>query len=191
MSTTATPFGLRVATHVNSDARPKAIDGGISSGYASSLYFGTPVSVTTNGTLIVATTTSPIVGMFAGCRYQPTATDMTTYTKLWPASQTYVTGSMTAWVFGYDDPLLVYEIQANGSVAQTALGDQANPVNPSSGTGEFSLCSLNSSLAGAGSSGTFRILDVVPRPNNAWGDSFTNVYVQVAYHQFYPGIVAV
>ncbi len=191
MSTSSTPFGLRVATHVNSDARPKAIDGGIISGYASTIYFGAPVTLSTNGTLNIATTTSPLIGSFAGVRYQPTVTDMTTVQQYWPANQAYVSGSCTAWVFGYDDPLLVYEIQANGSVAATAVGDQANPVNPSSGTGQFSLCSLNSSLVGAGSSGTFRILDVVPRPNNAWGDSFTNVYVQIAAHQYYPATTAI
>ncbi len=191
MTATATPFGLRVATHVNSDARPKWISNGIASGYASAIYFGAPVTLSTNGTLVIATTTSPLCGIFGGVRYAPNSTDMYTYQQSWVASSTYVSGTLDACVFGFDDPLLVYEVQANGSIAATAVGDQANPVNPSSGTGQFSLCSLNSSLAGAGSSGTFRILDVVPRPNNAWGDSFTNVYVQIAYHQFYPGIVAV
>lgn len=190
MSTTATPFGLRVATHVNSDARPKAIDAGIATGYSSSIYFGAPVTLNSSGQLNVATTTSLLCGIFVGVRYQPTVTDMVTVGQYWPASQAFVAGSCTAYVQGYDDPLLVYEIQANGSLAQTSIGDQANPVNPSSGTSQFSLCSLNSSLVGAGSTGTFRILDVVSRPNNAWGDSFTNVYVQIAAHQFYPQITA-
>lgn len=191
MTTSATPYGLRVASHQSAGARPKAIDGGIATGYASSLYYGAPVTLNTNGTITIATTTSPLIGMFAGCRYTPTPTDLVKVTQSWVGGTTYVAGSMTAWIYGYDDQELMYEIQANGSLAQAAIGDQANPVNPSSGTGDFSLCSLNSSLAGAGSSGTFRILDVVPRPNNAWGDSFTVVYVQIAAHQYFPALTAV
>lgn len=191
MTTSATPYGLRVASHQSAGARPKAIDGGISSGYASSLYYGAPVTLSTNGTLAVATTTSPIIGMFAGCRFTPASNDLVKVAQSWVAGASYLAGSMTAWIYGYDDPELQYEIQSNGSLAQTSIGDQANPVNPSSGTGDFSLTSLNSSLAGAGSSGTFRILDVVPRPNNAWGDSFTVVYVQIAAHQYFPAITAI
>lgn len=191
MSLTATPFGLRVATHVNSDARPVALDGGIASGYASAIYFGSPVTLSTNGTLVVATTTSPICGMFAGVRYQPNTTDMFTVQQNWVASTTFVTGTCTAYIFGYDDPLLVYEIQSNGSIAQTGMGDQANFVNPSSGTGQFSLTTINSSLVGATNTGQLRILDIVDRPDNAWGDSFTRVYVQIAQHQFYAAATAV
>lgn len=191
MSSTATPFGLRVAKHITADARPHAIDGGIVTGYGSTIYFGAPVTLSTDGTLNVATVTSKLCGIFAGVRYAPNATDMYTVQQQWTSGQSYVAGSCTAYIFGFDDPGLIYEIQCATSLAATSVGDQANSVNPTSGTGQFSLCSLSGGLAGAGNTGQFRILDVVGRPGNAWGDAFTNVYVQIAAHQFYPQATAI
>lgn len=191
MSTSATPYGLKPLTHNSADARPKGIDGGISSGYASSIYFNAPVLLSTTGFLNIATTTSLICGTFAGCRYKPDSTSLYLESQNWPASQTFVAGTMTAYVIGYDDPQVLYRMQGNGSMTQDMMGAQSNPVNPSSGQNQFSVCSLNSTVIAAGSSGTFRILDIFPSPQNSWGDSFTEVIVQIAAHQFYPAIVGI
>lgn len=191
MSTSATPYGLKPLTHNSADVRPKAIDGGILSGYSSALYFNSPVAMGTSGYLVVATTTSPLCGTFAGCRYKPDSTSLYVESQNFPANQTYVAGTMTAYVIGFDDPQVLYRMQANGSLTQDSIGAQSNPVNPTSGQNQFSVASLNSTVIAAGSSGTFRIIDIVPSPNNSWGDSYTDVIVQIAYHQFYPGIVGI
>lgn len=186
MSTSSTPYGMRPYNHNSAQIYPKGIDNGIASGYASSIYFYAPVQVTTTGVLNIATTTSLICGVFAGCRYKPDSTSLYVESQYFPANQTYVAGTMTAYVIGYDDPQVLYKIQANGSLDQASLAAQSNFVNPSSGSNQFSLASINSTPIAAGSSGTLRILDVVPSPYNSWGDSFTEVIVQIAAHQFYP-----
>jgi hypothetical protein len=191
MSTSATPYGLRPITHNSADVRPRGIDGAILSGYTSAIYFNSPVVMSTTGTLNVATTTSLICGTFAGCRYKPDSTSLYVESQYFPANQTYVAGTMTAYVIGYDDQQVLYRMQGNGSMTQDMIGAQSNPVNPSSGQNQFSVCSLNSTVIAAGSSGTFRILDIYPSPNNSWGDSYTEVIVQIAAHQFYPAIVGI
>ncbi len=192
MSTSQTPYGLRPYTQgAGAQVAPEAIDGGIPSGYASAIYFNSPVTIATTGTLAVATTTSLLVGSFQGCRYKPDSTSLTVESQYWPAAATYVAGSMTAWVVGYTDPNVRYKIQANGSLAATAVGDQGALVNPSSGQNQFSVASINSTLVGAGSTGQLRVLNLYPSVNNSWGDSYTDVVVQIAGHAFYPQATAI
>lgn len=192
MSTSATPYGLRPISHNSADARPKAIDGGIASGYASAIYQNSPVTLSSNGTLIaVGAATDKICGMFVGCRYKPDSTSLWVESQYWPAAQTYVAGTMTAWIIGYDDPQVLYKIQSAGSLTQASIGDQVNMVNFNSGINQFSIATVSSGLQGAGNTGQLRILDVYPAPNNSWGDSYTEVIVQISAHQFYPQATAI
>jgi ABC-type molybdate transport system substrate-binding protein len=75
----------------------------------------------------------------------------------------------------------VYEIQAAGSLAQTSVGDQADLSNTTAGstTTGLSQCTLSTSLAGSGSTAQMKIVDLAPYPDNAWGDAYTIVRVQI------------
>jgi hypothetical protein len=123
-----------------------------------------------------------VVGIFAGCQYEPVGGQPTN--GMWPASTAYVAGTMIAYY--YDDPDIVYVTQASGSVAQTAIGDQANCVNPTTGSvyTHLSTSGLSNSLAGASSNAQFRIVGLHELEDNAWGDAFTMVHVKIAQHQF-------
>lgn len=191
MSTSATPYGLKPISHDSADVRPKALDGGISTGYASAIYFQSPVTLSTTGLLNVATTTSLLCGSFAGCRYKPDSTSLYVESQYWPASATYVAGSMTAYVFGFYDNNALFRVQANGSLTADSIGDQGALVNPSSGQNQFSVASINSTLVGATNTAQLRIVDVYPVANNSWGDSYTDVIVQIAGHSFYPQKTAI
>jgi hypothetical protein len=102
----------------------------------------------------------------------------------WPALTAYQTGSCVAYF--YNDPNIVYEIQADGSVAQSSIGDEANFTNLTAGstTTGLSQCTMNSTLVGANNVGQVRIVDIAPYPGNDWDDAFTIVRVTVAEHQF-------
>jgi len=190
MTTTATPFGMRPVQHMTGSIRPRVANGLIASGYASSIYKYGPVTMQTTGLLAAATTAQDFIGALAGVEY----TDPNGYyriSKYWPANTTYQAGSCT--VAFWDDPSLIYEMQANGSITQTAIGDQSDFVNPGAGstvTGE-STAALNSTLAGAGVQGQLRILGLVPLDGNAWGDAYTMVTVQIARHQYVTSKVAI
>ena len=102
----------------------------------------------------------------------------------WPASTAYQTGSCIAYV--WDDPLVVYEMQAAGSLTQASIGEQFDITNATAGSNVTGLsqCTLGTTAAGAGNSKQMRVVNLAPFPGNAWGDAYTVVQVQIAEHQY-------
>ena len=111
------------------------------------------------------------------------------------------------WIFS--DPQLVYEIQAVGSVANTAIGKEFNfsatsgyttadgtTVGTSGGAG-FSTTALNPTPVSAGTQGQVKCVGLgreVAYPTgelNAWGDTNTIVQVQIANSQLVAPSIAV
>lgn len=180
MSSTNMPFGLRPVGHqFGGDARPQLIKGFIASAYASAIGFGSPITLNpASGTVQIATTGQDIYGVFAGCQYLRTGASIQDV-GYWPASTSYVAGTMQ--VLAYDDPGIVYEIQASGPLAQTAIGQQADFNNPGAVdtiTG-FSQARISTTLTTTGNAGQLRILNLGKGLDNAWGDAFTVVQVQI------------
>jgi hypothetical protein len=93
----------------------------------------------------------------------------------------------------YNDPNIVYEIQADGSLAQTSIGDMADLSNTTAGstTTGLSQCTLSTTLAGVGNSAQMLIRDLAPYPDNAWGDSYTIVRVTINESQFNASVNAI
>jgi hypothetical protein len=183
MSATSAPFGLRPAFHPSGLDRAQALANGIVSAYANDILKGQPVKYVTGGTIEEVTGTEAFVGAFAGVEWTDT-TGRRRVSNYWPALTAYQTGSCVAYF--YNDPNIVYEIQADGSVAQSSIGDEANFSNLTAGstTTGLSQCTMSASLAGANNVGQVRIVDLAPYPGNDWGDAFTIVRVTVAEHQF-------
>jgi hypothetical protein len=183
MSATSAPFGLRPSFHPSGLDRAVALANGITSGYSTGILKGQPVALDTSGNIIVATAGSAYQGAFAGHEY----TDVTgrrLVSNQWVANTAYQTGSQVTYY--YSDPNIVYDIQANGSLAQTSIGDQANfaSITAGSTTTGLSQCMISTSLAGSGAVGDMRIIGLSPAVDNAWGDAFTVVQVQVSRSQF-------
>lgn len=187
MSAAATPFGLRPVYHPSGLDRAQAYYGGIQTGYASSIYQGSPVIMATTGFLTIGTTAADWLGVFAGVEYTD-ANGRTQVSKFWPANMAAT--NIIAYV--YVDPAIVYEIQSSGSLAQSSIGDQADFVNPGNGNTVpgISTATINSSLAGSGAQGQMRILDFAHYVDNAWGDAYTIVQVQNARSQYVANKVA-
>lgn len=182
------PFGFRPAYHPTGRDRAKAYQ--IASGYGTAIYKGDPVILNTNGTIVVGTAAADLLGVFMGVEYVD-SNGKPTVSNFWPASTALFSGSeMKAWVL--DDPDMVYDVQANGSVAQTAIGDQADVVMAAGNTMTgLSACTLNATLAGAGIQAQFRIVGFNLDPGNAVGDAFTVVQVKIARHQFVANKIAI
>jgi len=110
----------------------------------------------------------------------------------WPANTTYQTGSCVAYF--YNDINIVYEIQANGSVAQTAIGNEADFTTAALASGSqvtgLSAATLSNTLSGNGVQGQMRIVDISPDLNNAWGDAFTIVRAVNAESQMFGSLTA-
>lgn len=192
MSATSAPFGLRPAFHPSGLDRAQALAGGIASGYASDILKGQAVKyVASTGNIQPVTATSDALsGAFAGVEWTDT-TGRRRVSNYWPANTAYQTGSCVAYF--YNDPNIVYEIQADGSVAQTAIGTDANLSNFAAGSNVTGLsqATLNATVLATGVQGQVQILDIAPYPGNDWGDAYTIVRVQVARRQIsavVPGI---
>lgn len=195
MSATLAPFGLRPAYHPTGLDRAEALAGGIASGYSSALLKGQPVSYgtggTANGTIVAAGTSGAWVGVFDGVQWTD-STGRTHVSNNWPANTTYQAGTCIAYF--WRDPQIVYEIQADGSMAQTSIGNEYNFTNVTAGstTTGLSQATLGSATAaGNGVQGQMRVVDLAPYPDNAWGDAYTTVRVQIANSQFYGAVTAI
>jgi hypothetical protein len=100
----------------------------------------------------------------------------------WTASTTVHTGT-TAWAYVCDDPDMLFEIQANGSLSQNCLGTNAAIVQGAGSTSTgMSGVTLNAGSIATTATLPLRIVDWVKRPDNALGDAFTNVIVRLNTH---------
>lgn len=190
MSTTSAPFGLDAAYHPSGQVRATAYPNGISSGYGTAIYKGAPVMMLTTGYLaLAAATTDNFLGAFAGVEYTDPVTQRPVVSPYWGSGQTYA-GTATAYV--WDDPNIEYRIQASGSLTQAAIGDQGNFTSVTAGSTNTGLSAamLNATLTGSGAQGQLRIVGLDPAIDNAWGDAYTVVRVQIAEHQYVANKVA-
>jgi len=200
MSSTSAPFGLRPAFHPSGLDRAQALAGGIVSGYSTAILKGQPVaygSTANGGTLgtIVAITASSTQaiwsGAFAGVEWTDT-TGRRRVSNYWPASTAYIAGSCVAYF--YNDQNIVYEIQADGSMAQTTIGNEYLFTNVTAGstTTGLSQATLGASTAvGNGQPGQMRVVDLGQGVDNAWGDSYTVVRVVNSASQFFGTVNAI
>lgn len=189
MSAVSAPFGLRPAYHPSGLDRAREYT--MSAAYATPIYKNSPVALVSN-LINLAAYQADFLGSFDGVTY----TDVTgkpTVTNFWPGALTGTT-NITAWV--WDDPLTVFDIQANGSIAANLQGRQIDLDSGSIGSGS-SATGLSTAMASsvgvlsAGVQGQLAIVDYNQAPTNAAGDAFTVIQVRNARHQFVTNKVSV
>ena len=197
MSATSAPFGMRPAFHPSGLDRAQALAGGIPSAFNTDIFKGQPVRYQTTaiggtlGTITPATTSGAWSGAFAGVQWTDT-TGRARVSNYWPANTAYTTGSCVAYF--YNDANIVYEIQADGSMAQTTIGNEFTFTNVTVGstTTGLSQCTLGSATAvGNGNPGQMRVVDIAPYPGNDWGDAYTIVRVVNSQSQFFGTVNAI
>ena len=188
MSATSAPFGLRPAYHPSGFDRAREYV--ISASYATPIYKNSPVALVSN-LINIAAFQADWLGSFDGVTY----TDVTgkpTVTNFWPGALTGAT-NITCWV--WDDPLNVYEIQANGSIAANLQGRQIDFDSGSIGSGSsstgLSTAMAASAILSATTQGQLQLVDYNLAPTNAAGDAFTVLQVRNARHQFVSNKVSV
>jgi hypothetical protein len=192
MSATSAPFGLRPAFHPSGLDRAQALANGIVSGYSSNILKGQPVAYNpSNGVIIAATAGAAWSGAFAGVEWTDT-TGRRRISNYWPASTAFQTGSCVAYF--YNDNNIVYEIQADATIAQTSIGNEYNFSNITAGSATTGLSAATlgvSTAVGNGVQGDMRVVDIAPYVDNAWGDSYPIVRVVNARSQFFGQFTAI
>lgn len=178
MSSTNAPFGMRAAYSPSGVIREMA--GTILSTYASDLYTGQPVKMGTDGTLQAAAAGERFLGIFAGCQYLPTGAQRPVISPSWPAN----TAATEIVAYYTMDPYIVYEIQADGSIDQNEVGQQADISNATANNGlGYSTCTMSAATSSSGSA-QLRVIGIANGIDNAPGDAYTVVQVQIAEHQY-------
>jgi hypothetical protein len=203
MSATSAPFGLRPAFHPSGLDRAQALAGGIVSGFGTDILKGAPVRYnSTAGTSVAAGTITNAAasgawsGAFAGVEFTDT-TGRRRVSNYWPAGTQYQAGSCIAYF--YNDQNIIYEIQTDATMAQTALGGEYNfsavagltVTSGSNVTGLSSTCLGVSTAVANGAQGAMRVVDVAPYPDNNWGDPFVIVRVVNAQSQYFGSVTAI
>lgn len=186
------PFGLKPTRMV--DGSPW--NGGMSryniaSAYATDLFVGDPVTLLNDGTIGIGVAGSPIVGVFAGVKYQTSAGAVFPGglggfgANYWPASTTLATGTV-AEAMVIDNPYVLFEIQTNtaAGITQTGLNLGYNFV---SGAGNTST-GLSGYVLNLSSGNTtpdtlnLKALRVPQYPDNAVGIGYNIVEVLINNH---------
>ena len=212
MSTTLQPFGMKPAYHPSGLDRAVPFVGtnsftgnGYTAGYGitagQAFYQYQPVAINSSGQLVIAGTApanSTVYGVFDGVEF----TDSSGRRSVgkWISYEALAASTQVIfWIF--QDPFLVYEIQAIGSVAATAVGKQ---FNFSATSGYTTADGTSIGVGGAGfsttganptpvSSGQLRCVGLGREAaypagqTNAWGDTYTILQVQIANDAFPTG----
>lgn len=139
-----------------------------STAYAANVFTGDVVMLADTGYVQLATAgATNLLGVFNGCQWFDTDGTVR-YSKYWPTGQTVKTGTVPT-LFLYDDPNIIYQVQAyTGTLfTQTMVGNNADFISNTAGstsTGqsgeELDLTSIAATTA------NFRILGLAPTVDN-------------------------
>lgn len=183
MSTVASPFGLKPAFHPSGIVRQ--LQGTILSGHPTAIFQFSPLAVAANGTLVAAAAAARAIGSFMGVEY--TGVDGRRRVE-----NQWIANTVGTEIVAYytEDPYLIYEIQADGSIAQTEIGQQYD-WTALAGNLTTGLSSIALDTASAAANAGLRIVGINPAPDNVVADAFTIVQVQISEHQYVADIVSV
>jgi hypothetical protein len=167
MSTTLNPYGIRPAYSPQGMASCRTYPNGIASGYATGILKYQPVALNSSGQIVAASAgAADFLGVFAGVRYID-ASGIPHVSDQWVSGTVYssTTGNITAGygieVDIWDDPNMVFTIQADGSLVQS-IGGQVNFSNITAGstTTGLSACTAQASSLTTSGQGQLRIVEL-------------------------------
>ena len=191
MSATYTPFGLKPVYHPSGLVRSLNYTGAYDA--AVTFYAGTAVALVNSGTASeitvapnVAAADNRLIGVFAGVEYTDASGRRTVSKWFGPALGTAT--DVVFWI--HQDQEIVYEIQANGSMPDTSVGQEFNLT--ANGSGQIigngglgtSTAALDPTNVATGDQGQVIVVGLGRELSNAWGDTYTIVQVKLANPQF-------
>lgn len=181
MASTAAPYGLRPVNLIG--GQPYAGSTRmfkIANAYAANIFYGQPVASNGNGYIQADTSTTAlaatgVVGVFVGCTYTDPNLKYKVFKQYWPTG----TVATDAEAYVVDDPDVVMQAQANGTLAIDTLGANIalGTSSGSTSTGN-STTPLSNSSAAATATLPLRIVGFVDGPDSAVGDAYTDVLVK-------------
>ena len=203
MASTQTPYGFRAVNELGGlpyagSTRSFPLD---PAGYAVNIFNGSLVYVAATGYLQLVTATGAdastnyfptgsgssatntgAIGVFVGCSYV-NAQGQTIYSQYYPAN------AVNAIAFVVDDDRAVFAVQANNTVAASALGTNVFLANiQSTSTGSTTTGNSNVAVSASSTAATaaFRIVGFVNNAQSQVGDAYTDLLVKFnpGYHSY-------
>ena len=186
MPSTSAAFGLRPAFHPSGVVRPVAMT--IESGYNSNILQFQPVLISSTGNIQAAGASTPFVGSFMGVEFTDTDGRRRVSNK-WTAG----TSATDIVAYVTTDPAIVYEIQSDATLTIADIGSQMDFDSVTAGSTTTGLSAAMLDVASKTTSGSAlcRVVNLQPDVNNAWGDAYVVVQVQISEHQFVADRVAI
>jgi hypothetical protein len=103
-------------------------------------------------------------------------------------SNKWTAGTSATDIIAYvtTDPAIVYEIQSDATLSIADIGSQMDfdSVTAGSTTTGLSAAMLDVATKTTSGNALCRVVNLQPDVNNAWGDAFVVVQVQISEHQF-------
>lgn len=179
MSSTSAAFGLRPAFHPSGIVRPTAMT--IASGYGANILQFQPVLISATGNIEAAGASDPIVGTFMGVEFTDTDGRRRVSNKF-----TASTSATDIVAYVTTDPTIVYEIQSDATLTIADIGTQMDFDSVTAGNTTVGLSQAMLDVATKTTSGNAvcRVVNISPEVNNASGDAYVIVQVQISEHQF-------
>jgi|TARA_R100000315_G_scaffold23979_2_gene8983 hypothetical protein len=175
MATSATPNGAEPIGTCSSSGSftGKVIHIKIASGYGTAIFYGDFVKMVAAGTIEKDTGTTSLtsIGIFLGCKYTDPSTNQMTFNQTFPAS----TAASDAAGYVLIDPDVLFRMQGDGSIAQTALGANFAVVQTAGSTTiGRSKNACDASTVATTNTLPIRIVDFYDGPSSSVGDSYTD-----------------
>ena len=184
MSSTSAPRGLKpIGLLGGLPFAGSTMEISIKSGYATAIFNGDIVGFadstgSDSGYCVRETVASEVnpIGVFLGCSYTDPNTNQPTHSQHYPGS---ISASDIKAVVSIN-PSTLYEVQCDGSLAQTTLGmtiDMAQTASGSTATGNSGIQADASTANATGK--CWRIVRFVDRPGSSVGDAYTDIVVMM------------
>jgi|TARA_R100001163_G_C5066294_1_gene204650 hypothetical protein len=157
----------------------------IAANYGTSIFQGDMVMQVTGGTVEIHADggTVPIVGVFNGCQYTDPTTGEQIYSNYYPAS----TNASDIIAFIVDDPMVVFEVQADAAFPIADLFGNFDIVYTTAGSTVTGISGAELKVADGGTGTTLSVkaIDISEDPENSDVSSAnTNVLVTIQNHIF-------
>jgi hypothetical protein len=179
MPSSATPYGAmpQAGLSCNGSFTGKVRHIKIASAYDTAIFYGDFVKLVAAGTVEKdeGTTSMTPVGIFVGCKYTDPNSKNLTFNQQWIADTT----ASDAVAYVMDDPNILFQMQCDGTAAQTVLGSNC-AVTQTAGSTSIGTSKNTVDISTTATTNTLplRIIDFIDGPNSAVGDSYTDVIVK-------------
>jgi len=174
-NTVSAPYGLQPIYHSSGFVRPQQLT--MTDNYGTNILQYQPVKLAA-GVVVPAAIGDAFIGTFMGVEF----TDSDGRRRV---SNKWIGGNIGSNIIAYvtSDPYIVYQIQTNAAVNADDIGEQFDFTTVTAGSTTTGLSAVMLDVASSAANAQMRIIGITPGPDNAWGDTYVNVQVEISEHQ--------